>query len=219
MDITYLGHASFKLRGKDASVVTDPYGAMVQTPYPNVSAEMVTVSHDHEDHNAVSRVKGTSQRPKPLVIDAPGEYEAHGISVFGVGSFHDEKQGEERGRNTIFVIHVDEVVVAHLGDLGEMLTKQHEEALSNVDVLLLPVGGTYTIDAKQAAEVVERVDPLIVIPMHYKVAGLGKVFENLTTVDEFLEAVGARGARREKKLTLAKGALPEEREVVVMERS
>lgn len=219
MDISYLGLSSFKLKGKAAAVVTDPFDEkMVGLSYPTASAEIVTVSHDHGDHNAVKNVKGTAQRAEPLVVSAPGEYEAHGISLFGLSSFHDENQGSERGKNTIFVIHIDELVVAHLGDLGHELSKQQEEALANVEVLMVPVGGVYTIDAKQAAALVDRIDPMIVIPMHYKTQGMAKTFEGLAPVEDFLKILGAEGAVREKKLSLLKGALPEEREVVVMER-
>lgn len=220
MDITYLGHASFKLKGKFVTVVTDPFeAAMVGLPYPKVSAEMVISSHDHPDHNALDRVSGTTVRAEPFVVIAPGEYEVNGVSVFGFGTFHDKQEGAERGKNMISVVHIDDVVVAHLGDLGHSLTDKLIEAMGEVDALLVPVGGKYTIGPSDAAAVVEQIDPAIVIPMHYKVAGMKEAFDELAPVETFLKEMGAENARHEAKLTITKAMLPEEREVVVLERS
>lgn len=218
MDITYLGLSSFKIRGKAATVVTDPFSQEVGLPYPKVSADIVLSSHDHFDHNAVERVSGTQARPEPMVITAPGEYEVQGVSVFGTASFHDDKQGEERGKNTIFRIHVDEVVVAHLGDLGHVLSTKQVEEINGVDVLLIPVGGVYTIDSATAVKVIEQVEPAIVIPMHYKTKGMASSFDKVAGVDVFLKEVGADSARRETKLALSKGNIPEDREFVVLEK-
>lgn len=217
MDITYLGHASFKLRGKTASVVVDPFDpGMVGLPYPKVSAEIVVASHDHRDHNAVERVSGTAGRAEPFVISAPGEYEVSGVSVFGFRTWHDKKEGAERGKNMVSVIHIDEVVVAHLGDLGHTLSDKLIEDMNEVDVLLVPVGGAYTINASEAVQVVEQIEPSIVIPMHYKASGMKKGFDELANVEAFLKEIGEEGARREAKLTVTKADLPEEREVVVL---
>ncbi len=218
MDITYLGHSSFKLRGKGASVVIDPFDSgMVGLPFPKVSADIVLVSHDHKDHNALDRVTGTQTRPEPFTIVSPGEYEVQGVSVFGITSYHDNKEGETRGKNTIFVIHIDDLVIAHLGDLGHKLSQKQIEDIGNVDVVLVPVGGKVTLNSAEAAEVVEQLEPVIVVPMHYKQAGMKETFNDLAGVDSFLKEMGAENARREKKLTLVKSALPEDREIVVME--
>lgn len=218
MDITYLGHSSFKVRGKQASVVTDPFAASVGFSMPRVSADVVTVSHGHHDHSHVVSVSGTARREVPFVIDAPGEYEISGISVFGVPTFHDQKKGSERGRNTVFVIHVDEIAVVHLGDLGHLLDDHQVEEIGDADVLCIPIGGVYTLDPKEALEVLSQLQPAVVIPMHYKTNKHNpKVFGELATIDEFLEEGGFEQAKREKKLALTKGSLPGEMEVVVLE--
>ena len=218
MEITYLGHASFKLKGKTASVVTDPYPPSIGLTMPTVSADIVTVSHtQHDDHDAVDRVSGTKARPEPFVIQAPGEYEVQGVSVFGTTSFHDDKEGQERGKNTLYVIHLDDLVVAHLGDLGHKLTQKQVDEVNGVDVLLIPVGGVYTIDPTQAIKVIDQVEPAIVVPMHYRVPGVTKALKALGTVDDFLKEAGITDAKREKKLVLTKNSLPEDREIVVLE--
>lgn len=219
MDITYLGHSSFKLKGKSASVVVDPFdAAIVGIAYPKVTAEIVIASHDHSDHNAIGGVTGTSLRAEPFVIAAPGEYEVNGISVFGFSTFHDKKEGADRGKNMITVIHVDDVVVGHLGDLGHTLSDKLVEEMGQVDVLLVPVGGHYTVGPADAANIVEQIEPSIVIPMHYKVSGMKEAFDDLVSVETFLKEVGAEDARREAKLTVSAQTLPEEREVIVLER-
>lgn len=220
MDITYLGHSAFKLRGKDASVVTDPFDKkIVGFGMPQASADVVTVSHDHADHNAIAQVSGTARRKDPYVVSAPGEYEASGIGVFGWGSYHDAVGGAERGKNTIYSIIVDGVRIAHLGDLGEVVTDDQADGLGAVDVLLLPVGGVYTIDAKQALTVIEKLAPSIVIPMHYKTADHGPEFANLASVEEFLQSMGVADLQPVEKLRVTADSLPEQTTVVWMSRS
>lgn len=220
MEITYLGHASFKLKGKTATVVIDPFDAsIVGISFPKVAAEVVISSHNHPDHAAVERVSGTTTRPHPMVINAPGEYEVQGVSIFGYKTFHDNKEGVERGKNMISVVHMDEVVAAHLGDLGHTLNDKILEEVGEVDVLFVPVGGFYTIGPEQALEVIEQLEPSLVIPMHFRAPGMGSSFDKLATIEEFLKLAGAENARRETKLTVTQQSLPEDREVVVLERS
>lgn len=215
MDISPLGHASFRLRGKLASLVTDPYdSAMVGLKFPkNTEADIVTVSHDHPDHNKVSAVSGT-----PFVVRGPGEYEIKGVSVIGISTFHDAEEGKVRGKNTAYRIEIDGVRFAHLGDLGHQLTSQQLEIIDGVDVLFVPVGGFYTIDAKVAAAVVSDIEPKIVIPMHYQVPGLkSELFEKLSPVAVFLKEMGKEGITAVPKLTVTKDKLPAEMQVVVLE--
>jgi L-ascorbate metabolism protein UlaG (beta-lactamase superfamily) len=220
MDITYLGHSAFKLRGREAAVVTDPFDKkMVGFAMPQVSADVITISHNHADHNAVTQVSGTARRKEPYIISAPGEYEASGIGVFGWGSFHDAAAGAERGKNTIYSIIVDEVRVVHLGDLGDVVGDDQVDGLGEVDVLLLPVGGIYTIDAKQAVTVIERLSPSIVIPMHYKTDEHGPEFAQLSGVETFLQLMGANGIEAVDKLKVTADSLPEQTTVVLMKRS
>lgn len=216
MDITYLGHSSFKLRGKTGTVVTDPYDSSVGFKFPNTSADIITVSHQHADHNQVDQIGPTARRPKPFIINAPGEYEILEISVFGYPSFHDNAAGASRGQNIIMVITMDGVTVAHLGDLGHELSPPTMAAMGVVQVLLIPVGGGYTIDAKQAAGVIEAIEPQIVVPMHYKTAAHAAQFASLTGVDIFLREMGKEGIAAKEKLSVTHESLPSEMEIVVL---
>ena len=214
MEISYFGLSAFKFKGSGVAVVTDPYSKDAGLKWSKLGAEVVTVSHDHFDHNNVAGVEGTSKRSQPLVVRAPGEYEAEGVSIYGYPSWHDSKEGAERGKNVMFLIYIDGVRVLHLGDLGHTLTEKQVENLGDVDVLLVRVGGEYTIGVKEAVRVVEAIQPSVVIPMHYKVPGLAATFDKLVGVDEFIKEVGE--VRREEKLTVGRGELPESTEYVVL---
>ncbi len=163
MKIRWCGHACFQLTYDNGTrVVFDPFGD-IGYPALNVEADIVTVSHDHFDHNAVSEVHGN-----PQVIREPGEYDAAGLHIIAVPSFHDKVEGTERGNNLIYVIEGDGMRLAHLGDLGHELSDELIRKLGKIDVLMTPVGGHYTIDAEIAARHVEKMKPKIVIPMHFK---------------------------------------------------
>lgn len=167
MKIRYLGHSSFQLiESTGTTIVTDPYSSSLGSAMPEVKADAVTVSHHHYDHDAVEKVGG-----KPLVIDKEGNYELDGVEINSIKSFHDPEGGKLRGENIIFKFSMDGIEVCHLGDIGEECSTELIEALLPVDVLLIPVGGTYTIDAEQAKEYVDRIMPDIVIPMHYREKG------------------------------------------------
>lgn len=211
MEITYLGHSSFKLKGKQKTVVTDPYGEKVGKYPKDIEADIVTVSHDHFDHNAIDKIKN-----KPFVINGPGEYEVGDVSVIGVSVFHDDKEGAERGRNTIFVIELDGLRIAHLGDLGHKLTDAQLEEMGAIDVVLVPVGGKYTIDSKIAKEVSGQIDPWVVIPMHY--GGAEDGVEGLMGVEEFLKEMGKTGTLPIPKLLITADRLPVDLQVVVLEK-
>ncbi len=217
MDITYLGHSCFKLRGTDGTVVMDPYTDMVGFSLPTVSADVVTVSHQHADHNNVAVVGGTARRDKPFVITEPGEYEVGGISVFGVPSFHDEHQGVERGSNTMFTVLLDGVRICHLGDLGHELSPEQLEAIGEIDVLLCPVGGNFTVDPVTAIKVIQALEPRILVPMHYRTElHKPEVFGDVKTLTEFINEYGSNPAPVEK-LTLEAHKLPEETELVIIQ--
>ena len=214
MDITFLGHSSFRIKGKNVTLVTDPYYAkLVGLKYPRVSADIVTVSHGHDDHNKVENVSGVKK-----VISGPGEYEIMGVSIIGIASFHDDKKGKLRGKNTVYVIEMDGLRLVHLGDLGHKLSDNILEGIGNVDVLMIPVGGEYTIGPSTAADIVRDVEPRTTIPMHYQMKGLNpEIFGKLTSVDAFLSDVGL-SAETMDKLTIKKESLGEDQKVVVLER-
>lgn len=187
MDITYLGHSSFKIRTRTGTVITDPFdSAMVGLPYPKQEADIVCVSHAHHDHDDISRVSGIKR-----ILSGPGEYEIAGISILGFGSFHDSAEGRERGKNTIYVIEAEGLRACHLGDLGHTLTSAQVGGLGKIDVLFIPVGGTYTIGPKEAALLVSEISPTIIIPMHYQTEGLVKeTFGTLLPASDFVKEVG-----------------------------
>lgn len=216
MLLTYHGHSTFRLKGKLGTVVTDPYHAGIGMQLPSLSADIITVSHDHADHNTVGQVSTTSRRKHPFIIQKPGEYEVGGISVFGVPTFHDASGGSERGPNTVFTILLDELRICHLGDLGHELTTTQLEAIGSVDVLLCPVGGVFTIDPKQAVKVIRSLEPSIVVPMHFRTPGHDQaVYGELATREEFMAEFGTETTPVEK-LEITRATLPEETELQLL---
>ncbi len=216
VDIWWFGQACFKVKGKGAGVVCDPYDANF-TGLPNLKleADIVCVTHQHQDHNNSLAVK-TSEDRDPFVISGPGEYEISKVNVVGIDSFHDDIGGSQRGKNTIYLINIDDINIVHLGDLGQKkLTQEQVEQLSACDVLLIPVGGTYTISAKEAPDIIAQIEPKIVVPMHYKVDGLKFELEN---EQKFLESFGKEKAEPQAKLSVSADKLPEEVEIVLLAR-
>lgn len=212
MDITYLGHSSFRIRGRKVSLVTDPYDpGMVGMKYPRVNADIVTISHDHKDHNRADLVRDVDR-----IVDGPGEYEILGVSIIGISTFHDAKKGEQRGRNTIYVIEMDNLRIAHLGDLGQKLSEKKLEEIGTIDVLMLPVGGEYTIGSSEAVVIMQAIEPSVTIPMHYLANGLNKdTFGKLEGVDAFLKEAGVN-VEKTPKLSIKKSDLVVEQKIVVL---
>ena len=208
MEITWYGHSCFRLRDKGVAVVTDPYSKDIGYTLPRIRADIVTISHDHPDHNNARAIKGS-----PRVLSGPGEYEIKGVFITGIATYHDGKQGRERGRNTVFIFEFNGLTVCHLGDLGHVPTQDQAEVLSGAQVLLIPVGGVYTINAAQAAEVVSLLEPRIVIPMHYKTP-LVKI--KLDPVSKFLKAMGVDKPAPVDSLQVHGSKLPEETQVVLL---
>ncbi|HEY4695029.1 MAG TPA: MBL fold metallo-hydrolase [Candidatus Nanoarchaeia archaeon] len=212
MDITYLGQASFRIKGKTATVVLDPYSDDIGIKFPKVEADIVTVSHEHYDHNAASLVGG-----EPFVVRGPGEYEVKGVEILGVDSFHDEKGGAERGKNAIYNLKIDKINVCHLGDLGQnSLTNEQVEEIGNVDLLLIPVGGHFTIDASVAAKVASQLEPKIIIPMHFRDPQT-KITE-LEGAEKFLKEMGKENVQPVSKFSVHADKFPEETQVVLMQK-
>ena len=202
MQIKYLGHSSFKIKGKtysgkDVVVITDPFKpeAVGKLKFPKQEAQIVTLSHTDEDHSELENITGEPVKDF-VVLDTPGEYEIKDLIINGIKSYHDEKQGAERGKNTIFIYDFEEARVMHLGDLGHKLTTEQLDLLEeDIDILIIPVGGEYTIDPKTATEVIEQIEPAIVIPMHYKTDAHNDNYKNLKTVEDFINEIGVTPER------------------------
>lgn len=180
MKITKLGHSAFKLEESTGTIiVTDPYNDSVGQEMPKIEADAVTVSHDHYDHNNICSVLGS-----PQIISTEGAFEVSGVHISSVLANHDSHSGVRRGKSLIFKYRLDGVEVCHLGDIGEECNAFLSEFIMPVNVLLIPVGGKYTIDAKRAKEYVDKLMPNVVIPMHYKTKNIDL---GLSKLDDFLE--------------------------------
>lgn len=211
MEIRSLGHSSFRIRGKKTSVVTDPFEGVGFT-MPKVKADIVTISHDHGDHNNASAVNDVKK-----IVNGPGEYEIQGVSIIGIPSYHDDEKGVKRGKNTIYVFEIGIFRLAHLGDLGHVLREKDVEAIGDIDVLMIPVGGVYTIGPKDAVKVVQDIEPRIIIPMHYQQKGLdSQMFGELTGVEEFTKELGSTGEKMPKLKLISKPT--DEQKVVILEK-
>lgn len=214
MDITFLGHSSFRLKGKTATVVTDPFDPeVVGLKFPKVAADIVTVSHQHEDHNQADLVKGVKR-----LVSGPGEYEIMGVSIIGIPTFHDEEKGAKRGKNTIYVYEMDGLRLVHLGDLGHKLHEKILEKIGDIDILMVPVGGEYTIGPTEAVEIARAIEPKIVIPMHYQMSGLNPAtFAKLSSTKPFLTEIGLL-VEKTNKLSVKKENIGEESKVILLEK-
>lgn len=166
MLIRHIGHAEFLIETENAvRIVTDPYDAGCGYPIRSVGAEIALVSHHHHDHDAVENLQG-----KPVVIDQAGLYTpAEGVRITAVRGYHDDEQGAKRGETLLFLIETEGLRIVHLGDLGEMLSDEQVSILHDPDVLMIPVGGFYTIDGRQAQETAARLNAKVILPMHYKI--------------------------------------------------
>ncbi len=207
MLIRWLGHACFYFEGEGVTLLTDPFNDEVGYPLPELEVDLVTVSHDHYDHNAYELLPG-----KPKVIREEGKHLHGSLEFLGVSVFHDQEQGALRGENIIFTWEMEGIRLCHLGDLGHLLEKADLERIGSVDILMIPVGGIYTVDADLARDVVEQLRPRLVIPMHYQTEplsfALGSV-EDFT--DHFSNVVKGKSWQGTVK------DLPEEREILVLD--
>lgn len=206
MEITLLGHNCFRLRGRDVTLITDPFvpaeGSL------RVTADIVTVSHDQEGHNGAAAVDGT-----PRVVRGPGEYEIKGVLITGVGTFHDAEGGKLRGRNTVYMIDMDDLRICHLGDLGHLLSADRVEEIGTIDVLFVPAGGPHVISPAQAAEVISQLEPTLVVPMDWT----DESGQPTGALEKFCHEMGLKEVEQQPRLTVSKGSLPGETQVVVLE--
>jgi len=186
----------------------DPFSKEIGLKSPKIKDDIVLVSHDHDDHNNVDEIN-----PEAFLINTPGEYEKKGIAIRGISSYHDKTEGKERGLNTIYVIKAEDVTICHLGDLGqEKLDEKQVDEIGDIDILLVPVGGNYTINGKEAVGVIGQIEPKIIIPMHSKIKDLKVEIEGL---EKFVKELGLTPEKVDK-YKISKKLLPLEEMKLVM---
>ncbi|MHC4662752.1 MAG: MBL fold metallo-hydrolase [Planctomycetota bacterium] len=206
MKLGWLGHASFLIETEGGiKIVTDPYDR-IGLKFPPVSADVVTVSHDHFDHSAAQFVQGNF-----TTVSTQGGHDVAGVKIKGLLTFHDDSGGSQRGSNIMFVIEADGIRLCHAGDLGHMPSAAQVDALGRVDILCLPVGGTFTIDAAGAAKLVDMIKPKIAVPMHYKIPGLSL---GIADASAFLSS-GA-DVRKLDELVIDAASLPAQTQIAVL---
>src|SRR4030042_1179926 len=209
MEIVWLGHSCFRIRGKEASIVTDPFDKTLGYPMRKPNASVVTVSHNHPQHSFVDGVAGS-----PRVVRRPGEYDISNVFINGIATFHDKEKGAQRGKNTVFFMEIDEVKVCHLGDLGHVPTSEQVEQMSGTDILMVPVGGVSTLDAAAAAETIGLLELKLVIPMHYKTEVVKMELEPL---EHFIKQMGLKEVVTQPKLSVTKSTLTPETKVLLLD--
>jgi len=215
MEIIWHGHSFFEIKSREnknqLKIAIDPFSEEIGLKVPKVEADILLISHNHYDHNNKDAISGNY-----FLVDSPGEYEVKGVFVKAIKSFHDKVEGKERGENLIFLIETEDLRVCHLGDFGQKeLNEKQIEEIGGVDILMIPIGGVYTISAKEAIKILEQLEPKITIPMHYS---LPKLKIKLDSVDKFLKTLGIKSLTPEKKLLIKKADLsPEEAKIVLLE--
>lgn len=214
MKIAWYGHSCFKLaaktnNGNKITIIIDPFDKSTGLTPPRGTADIVLSTHDHYDHNNVKAVGG-----EPFCIEGPGEYDIKGVFIKGIYSFHDAKKGGERGVNTIYVLGAEDMKICHLGDLGQSeLSSGQLDKIGDIDILMIPVGGIYTINGTEAVKIINQIEPSIVIPMHYKIPGLAM---KLNSVDKFLEEIGEEKEKLEELSVQKKDLVDNKMRIVVM---
>ena len=208
MDINWLGHSCFRIRGSQAIIITDPFPPGLGYTLGKQTADIVTVSHPHPSHSYNEGISGAHR-----LVKGPGEYEIAGVLMLGITTFHDAVKGQARGKNTVYLMEVDGVAICHLGDIGHVLSDGQVEEMGNVDILMVPVGGGNTINASMAAEIIRKLEPKIVLPMHYKTP---KTTRDLDPVDNFLKEMGQSLIEPRPKLSVTRANLPITTQVVIL---
>jgi L-ascorbate metabolism protein UlaG (beta-lactamase superfamily) len=217
MKIKWYGHSAFLITSdKGLKVITDPYesgayGGQLAYGKINDQADIALISHDHADHNDSKSLPGS-----PQIIKGSGSKTAKGISFKGISTYHDPSKGSERGTNTIFTFSVDGIQVCHLGDLGHLLSDKELAEIGPVDILLIPVGGYFTIDPKEATRVAEQIKPKVIIPMHFKTEKCGFP---IAPVEDFLKGKSNVKRLKTSEATFDKATLPKQMEILVLEHA
>jgi len=217
MKIIWHGQSLFEIittpkQNDEIKIVIDPFDESLGIKVPKLAAHLLLVSHGHYDHSNIKAVSG-----EPFLIEGPGEYEVKGVYIKGIPAFHDNSLGKERGRITIFTIETEEIKICHLSDFGQKeLTEEQLEEIGEVNILMIPVGGVYTIGSKEAAVIINQIEPQIVLPMHYRIP---KLKEKLEELDKFLKVMGVKNHERLDKLSIKKRDLAVEGEtkIIVLE--
>ena len=182
MKITWLRHACFKIESTGKIIICDPYSSRIGLKLPDgLYADIVTVSHQHVDHNDVSAISGVTQ-----IFDKPGDNESGVIKIKGILAYHDSVKGAERGENIVFLIEAEGIRICHLGDLGHLLTTEQLSGIGRVDVLMIPVGGGVTLKPDEVLKTIQQIKPKIILPMHFSVPERQSRF-SLRGVDEFIK--------------------------------
>jgi len=213
-EFRWFGHNCFRIRAREATILTDPVGRITGYTLAKQTADIVTLSHDHPGHANLDAVKPSGTPPvPPTIVRGPGEYEIHDVFVTGIRTYHDDARGAERGHNTVYLLELEGMVVCHLGDLGHPLTEEQAEVMANVDVLLVPAGGGDVLEPAQAAEVVAQLAPKLVIPMQYATPKGDKALGGL---EPFAKELGLELPPAEEKLTLRQSDLGETLRLVAL---
>jgi L-ascorbate metabolism protein UlaG (beta-lactamase superfamily) len=208
MEITWYGRACFRLKGRDATVITDPCPPSTGFVAGKHDVDVLSISHDHPDHSYTRSITAG------LTLTRPGEYEFHDLLITSIRTFHDGEGGAQRGENVVFSFEVDGVHIAHLGDIGHLLSDDQVAELGPIDVLLVPAGGVYTVTPAEAAEVVAQISPRVVIPMHFAVDGASS---DLQGPEKFLQEMAVSEPIRQPKAVVTASSLPEETQVVLLD--
>jgi L-ascorbate metabolism protein UlaG (beta-lactamase superfamily) len=215
MQIIWHGQSCFQIitspKGKNnlVNIIIDPFDEKIGLRIPKLTADIVLVTHSHYDHNNVRAISGSF-----FLVDGPGEYEIKEVFVQGVESYHDLSFGKERGINTIYIIESEKMRICHLGDFDQKeLTTEQIEKMGDIDILILPIGGVYTISAKEAKGIIRQIEPKIVIPMHYKIPKLNLKLDDL---DKFLKIMGAKAVEPQNKLSIKKTDITQEETQIIV---
>lgn len=209
MEIVWLGHSCFRIRGREATVLTDPCPPASGYAIGKPTADIVTISHRHDNHSYLKAVAGT-----PTVLEGPGEYEISDAFITGIATYHDGSKGMDHGPNVAFVLEMEGIKLCHLGDLGHTPSAEQAEEMTGADILFVPVGGNTTLDGVKAAEVVALLEARLVVPMHYKTAAFKG---ELDTPERFLKEMGATAHEPQAKLSVTRTQLPTDVQVVLLD--
>jgi len=199
LDITWLGHSCFRIKGKEAVVLTDPCHPSLGYSLGKLQADIVTLSHFHPGHCYTGTITNEFK-----LIKGPGEYQLGGTFITGIATWHDADRGNKLGKNTVYLLEMDGMTLCHLGDIGHLPTSELIEDIGDIEVLFVPVGGVSTIGGSTAAEIVRRLTPKVVIPMHYKTAALARELES---ADKFLKELGIKERNSQPKLSVSRSTL------------